>query len=184
MSPIGTTVLRYVAIWLGVVAATATLSWGAISLALREARLGSDPAISRITPPVTVSKVPDLPARPSPRPSPTPHSSSPSPTRSGSTSVPPPTQSTRPTSTPPPKPSRPTTSRPVLHEASVVTKAGTIVATCESGRAKAKAVVPRDGWAFRIKSEEEVQVKFTRPGADEVEVKIRCSGGRPVFEND
>jgi hypothetical protein len=103
-------------------------------------------------------------------------------TQAPSDSTPSPTASTRPPTTPSP---RRTTTGPTPRTASRSTKGNFVSATCR-GPSVTLSASPAPGWSlddYRPGPGLEARAKF-RSTSDEVEFKVSCSGGRPVFETN
>lgn len=167
--------LRYAATWVLVVSVTAGLSWGAIARAGEAATLLGAPvplgsAAAATTAGLTPSATQSVPPPP-------PVTSAP--TSSGQSSTSPSSPST-------PKPEPTESSRPVVR--SVSTAAGQVWAYCVGDTAYRRSVVATDGWSFEFSREDNgrFEVKFQLAGAEEeeVEVKVRCEAGLPVFTTD
>lgn len=167
--------LRYAATWVLVVSVTAGLSGGAIARAGEAATLlgapvplgsAAAPTTAGLTPSATQSVPPPPPVTSAP-------------TSSGQSSTSPSSPST-------PKPEPTESSRPVVR--SVSTAAGQVWAYCVGDTAYRRSVVATDGWSFEFSREDNgrFEVKFQLAGAEEeeVEVKVRCEAGLPVFTTD
>jgi len=137
---------------------------GGLKMLQQEGREKPDPA--GLTPSATQSVPPPPPVTSAP-------------TSSGQSSTSPSSPST-------PKPEPTESPRPVVR--SVSTAAGQVWAYCVGDTAYRRSVVATDGWSFEFSREDNgrFEVKFQLAGAEEeeVEVKVRCEAGLPVFTTD
>lgn len=88
-----------------------------------------------------------------------------------------------PTTTTPPTSTRPTTPRAVQRTVSRSVRGNFVSATCR-GSSVTLSASPAPGWRlddYRPGPGREARAKF-RSDSGEVEFKVSCSGGRPVFE--
>jgi hypothetical protein len=167
--------LRYAATWVLVVSVTAGLSWGAISRAGEAATLlGAPVPLGSAAAPTTAGLDAQRdPVGPAPA--------------AGDVG----TDLQRAVVDLPelpkhPKPEPTESPRPVVR--SVSTAAGQVWAYCVGDTAYRRSVVATDGWSFEFSREDNgrFEVKFQLAGAEEeeVEVKVRCEAGLPVFTTD
>ena len=176
---LGRSVRTGILLWLLVVGAVSTLGWLAIARAGEAASLlGSEPPPRAMTAPAATSApatvTPSSVAASAPP-------TTPAATRTGNPSTP-----ARPPAggAPPPATSGETSGPAKGVPGSTTTRGGSIGASCSGSALALSWVTPNQGWSNTRKFEDDaIEVKF-RSGQDEVEVKVRCSDGRPTFEID
>jgi hypothetical protein len=158
--------LGWVTLWVAVVAVTSSIAWLAIGVAGRE--------VTTLTRTASATGTPSAPATSAPSgslPSGTPAEST---DDSESRSTPP--------STGTPSPDHDTS---VAAISSIQVRGGSVGARCASGAARIVWIKPQVGWSFeRHNDDGQLEVYFRSSSGDRVEVKVRCAGGRPVFEQE
>ena len=186
--PLGT-IARYAAAWFLVVSAAAALSWVAIARAGTEASLlGAAPPLGSATA-ASVGVVASsswsaatIPTTaPTLVPSPTTSSRPPTPVPPRNSLTPPVTRSSS-----SPSSSSSTSSGGRSDVQSFTSAGGQVLAFCTGSAPHIRSVIATEGWRFEISEDaSKVEVHFQPPsGHDDLEIKIRCAGGSPVFSTD